>query len=131
MKKILIIEDDKILNEMYQTKLSNYFTVSVAYDGKSGIDTALKTLPDLIILDVMLPGIMNGFDVLRELKQKVPLKSTPVVVFTNLSDEEKALKESGADEIFIKSDISLSDLVYKIHALIEPSNLTGSKISSK
>lgn len=131
MKKILIIEDDKLLNEMYRIKLSIYFNVTVAYDGKTGVDIALKTNPDLIILDIMLPGTMNGFDVLRELKQKVPLKNTPVVVFTNLSDEEKTLKESGASEYFIKSDISLSDLVYKIHALIEPSNLNGSKLSSK
>lgn len=122
MKKILIIEDDQLLNEMYRTKLSNYFTVSIAFDGRSGIDKAIQILPDLIILDVMLPGTMNGFDVLRELKQKFPLKNTPVIVFTNLSDEEKALKESGADDCFVKTEVGLSDLVYKIHAIIDNHN---------
>ena len=70
MKKILIIEDDPFLSEMYATKFAQSgFEVETAFDGKSGLYKAKESLPDLILLDIVLPK-MDGFEVLKEIKKE-------------------------------------------------------------
>jgi DNA-binding response OmpR family regulator len=115
MKKILFIEDEPKLQESVQKKLtSGGFTVFQGVDGKDGIEKAIHELPDLILLDIMLPGGMNGFDVLRELKGNETTKLIPVVMLTNLDSEMETAKSMGAIDYIIKTDISLENLLKKV-----------------
>ena len=115
MKKILFIEDEPKLQESVQKKLtSGGFTVIQGVDGKDGIEKAIHELPDLILLDIMLPGGMNGFDVLRDLKGNETTKLIPVVMLTNLDSEMETAMSMGAKDYIIKTDISLENLLKKV-----------------
>ena len=72
----------------------------------------IKTVsPNVILLDIMLPGGMNGFDLLEELKRDSVLKKIPVVVLTNLDSENDVAKKIGADEYMVKSDTTIDKVV--------------------
>lgn len=119
MKKILIIEDDTFLSEMYATKLSQDFSVETALDGEQGLKKIKEAQPDLILLDIVLPK-MDGFEVLRQVKADPLLKKIPVILLTNLgqqSDLEKGLS-LGADEYIIKAHFSPSAVVAKIKKIL-------------
>ncbi len=104
MKKILVIEDDIYLLELYREVLVNAgFETDTAEDGRQGLEKAESSIPDLILLDLMIPYI-DGFEVLEKLKAKDITKNIKVVVFTNLDSEkqkEKALK-LGAEKFVVK-----------------------------
>jgi len=120
MKKILIIEDDTFLSEMYATKLSHDFLVETALDGEQGLKKIKEAQPDLILLDIVLPK-MDGYEVLRQVKADPLLKKIPVILLTNLgqqSDLEKGLS-LGADEYIIKAHFSPSAVVAKIKKILE------------
>lgn len=87
MKKILLIEDDKNLIEMYETAFElEGFEVEKALNGDEGLKVlAKKEKPDIILLDILMPG-MNGFSFLKEVKKKKTLKSIPVLLLTNLGE---------------------------------------------
>ena len=86
--KIVIIEDDAMLAEIYQTLLvAQGFTVLVAHDGRSGADLVKAELPDLVLLDLMLPQL-SGDQVLYELRTNEPTKDTKVIMLTNISETE-------------------------------------------
>jgi DNA-binding response OmpR family regulator len=116
---ILLIEDDPMLTELYKSKLElEEFKVSVAEDGKRGLEAAKSVKPDLILLDIMLPE-MNGFEVLKQLGQDAATKSVPVIVLTNLggeqADNDKRLALSlGAKEFLVKTFHLPDDIVGKI-----------------
>ncbi len=115
--KVLIIEDDKSLREMYESKLDKEgFAVSTAIDGEDGISKIKSGQPDLIMLDLMMPK-KNGFDVLEEVNKDDTLNKTPIIVLSNLGldDDINLAKSLGAREYLIKSSIMLNDLVKKIH----------------
>ena len=114
MKKLLIIEDDTATNSAYANKFSKKYEVISAVDGNEAFTKAIKEKPDLIILDIMLPGGLNGFDVLRNLKHNSATANIPVVVLTNLSEQEEAAKESGAVECLVKANTDIN----KVEALI-------------
>ena len=117
MKKILFIEDEPKLQESVRMKLtSGGFIVIQGVNGKEGIEKAIHELPDLILLDIMLPGGMNGFDVLRDLKGDETTKSIPVVMLTNLDSEMNDALSMGAKDYIIKTDISLENLLKKVEA---------------
>lgn len=124
MKKILIIEDDPFLNEMYAVKLAQSgFEVETAFDGKMGVIKAKETSPDLILLDIVLPK-MDGFEVLKELKKNSSsLKKIPVVLLTNLGQKDEVEKgvKLGADEYIIKAHFTPTAVVDKIRGLLEKS----------
>jgi DNA-binding response OmpR family regulator len=107
-KKILIIEDDKMISNMYQTKLRQEgFNVLVADDGSQGLDLAIKEKPDLILLDIILPQL-DGFALLEEIRLNPSLKHTPVYMLTNLGtteDKEKAEK-LGANDYLVKANLT-------------------------
>ncbi|MFA6526028.1 MAG: response regulator [Candidatus Buchananbacteria bacterium] len=117
---ILIVEDDVFLADLYKTKFSlEGFKVNAAYDGEKGLEMALKNLPDIILLDLVLPK-MGGFEVLAELKKNNKAKDIPVILLTNLSqksDVEKGLK-LGADDYLIKAHFMPSEVVEKIKKLV-------------
>lgn len=120
MKKILIIEDDTFLSEMYANKLSqSNFEVEVALDGQQGLEKIKEAKPDLILLDIVLPKI-DGFEILRQVKADPKLKKIPIVLLTNLgqqSDLEKGLS-LGADEYIIKAHFSPTAVVTKIKKIL-------------
>lgn len=110
MKKILVIEDDLATNQAYSNKFSKTFEVVVATDGKDAFTKAIQQKPNLIILDIMLPGGLNGFDVLRNLKHNSLTANIPVIVLTNLSEQEEAAKEAGAVECLVKANTDIDKI---------------------
>ncbi|MEI6880984.1 MAG: response regulator [Bacteroidota bacterium] len=119
--KILIVEDDDFLRSLAVTKLEKEsFTVFMAPNGQDGLAIAQKELPDLIILDLMLP-IMSGFDVLAQLKAADTTKGTKVIVFSNLGEESDIKKclDMGANDYLVKANFTLDELVDKIKTLLQ------------
>jgi len=114
MKKILFIEDDFLTNKAYRDKFSKEYEVSVAINGIDGVNTAVRTKPNLIVLDIMLGGDMNGFDVLRELKLRPESAGIPVIMLTNLEAQEESAKAAGAVELVVKANTSLEIIAEKI-----------------
>lgn len=116
MKKILLIEDELALLKIYSNKLKlNGFDVSVATTGEEGLHKAATEKPDLILLDLMLPGV-DGFEVLADLKKKKDTQSIPVIILSNLgqqADIERG-KKLGALDYLVKANLSLINLVEKI-----------------
>lgn len=119
--KILIVEDDDFLRSLAVTKLEKEsFTVFTAPNGQDGLAIAQKEIPDLIILDLMLP-IMSGFDVLAQLKATETTKGTKVIVFSNLGEESDIKKclDMGANDYLVKANFTLDELVEKIKTLLQ------------
>jgi len=116
MSKILLIEDESALQKTLGDSLTkDGYKVLKALDGDIGLQLANSELPDLIILDIILPKI-NGFEVLRDLKSKDKTKGIPVIVLTNLEsmeDIEKAL-EGGASTYLVKSNYTLGEILQRI-----------------
>lgn len=119
--KILLIEDDSFLVEMYTAKLElENFEVMAAEDGKKGLDLAKKEKPDIILLDILMPK-MDGFVVLDHLKKEDATKNIPVVLLTNLGQKEDVKKgfEKGAVGYLIKAHFMPSEVVDKIKEILE------------
>lgn len=113
---ILLIEDDTFLAGMYVTKLTmEHFHVELATDGASGLAKAESGHPDLILLDILLPK-MNGFDVLRRIKEHPELRSVPVILLTNLGQKSDVVQglDLGAADYLIKAHFMPSEVVDKI-----------------
>ena len=114
--KILLVEDDSFLLGMYATKFEmEGFKVIMAEDGEKAVRLALKELPDIILLDIILPKV-NGFEVLRQLKATPATANIPVLLLTNLSQKdeiEQGLK-MGAEDYLIKAHFMPSEVVDKI-----------------
>lgn len=121
MPKILIIEDDQFLRLALEKKLKKEgFEVIVANDGEEGLAKLITELPDLVLLDIILPK-KTGFNFLEDFRKDPNLKAIPVFVISQLGqpeDVEKGLK-LGAIEYFVKAKISLDDLVNKIKKFFE------------
>jgi len=102
--KVLIIEDDLDIANVYSLKFEKEgFSVYVAADGQEGINKTLAWLPDLILLDIILPK-KDGFAVLEAIKKNEATKNIPVIMWTNLSNTEEArkAKELGAADYLVK-----------------------------
>lgn len=92
--KVLIIDDEKDLLETMKFRLeAGGYDVVTAEDGQTGIEMAIKEHPDLIILDVMMPG-MDGFDTLKKLKDEMETKGIPAIIFSCGAEEEVWAKRS-------------------------------------
>lgn len=121
-KKILIVEDDENLVEMYKEKLKlEGFSVKVALDGKKAL-AKISQKPDLILLDILMPGL-NGFEVLKRIKANRELDEIPVIVLTNVGsesfDSDKNLAISlGAVDYMIKSHNTPQDVVNRVNAIL-------------
>lgn len=104
--KIAVVEDEEALQRVMVEwlKLSGFSAFGIT-TGDEAVEIIPKTLPDLILLDIILPGI-NGFEVMRELKQNPATAKIPVIVLTNLADEneKKQALEQGAREYLVKAD---------------------------
>jgi len=120
MKKILIIEDDPFLSEMYVAKFSeNNFQVEVAIDGKDGLAKIKEFIPDLILLDIVLPK-MDGFEILKKIKSDPKLKNIPIVLLTNLGQKNEIEKgmSLGANEYIIKAHFTPTAVVAKVKEIL-------------
>lgn len=117
MAKILLVEDDTDLQTIYSSRLeADGHTVLTASDGEAGLATALKELPDLIILDAMMPKI-DGFDVLDMLRQTPQTEHTCIIMMTALGQEDyrKRGEALGVNRYFVKSQVSLDDLAAAVN----------------
>ena len=111
--KILLIEDEEMLANMYEVKFSNEgFDIEKALDGESGLEKAKNILPDFILLDIIMPK-MDGFAVLKALKEDVKTKNIPVMLLTNLGQEEDIERgnELGIVGYLVKANITPSEVV--------------------
>jgi CheY-like chemotaxis protein len=116
LKKLLIIEDEEYLSEMYKICFeSSGYEIVIAENGEDGLQLAKKERPDLILLDIMLPK-MNGYQVLEELRRNPETKDLKVFFLSNLGQNSEIRKgiEVGADGYFIKSNLTPSQLVKNI-----------------
>ena len=119
--KIVIIEDEQMLAEMYATKLEmEKFQVLKAFDGKVGLELVRKEKPDLVLLDIILPKL-DGFLVLKEIKKDPVLKNIPVLLLTNLGQESDVKKgqKLGANGYFVKANHSPADIVNKVKEFLK------------
>lgn len=119
-KTILFIEDDKFLRELVVQKLikEGYETLE-AVDGEEGLKKIKEEKPDLILLDLILPGI-DGFEVLSKMKEESVLASIPVIILSNLGqkeDVEKGLK-MGAVDYLIKAHFTPGEIIEKIKKIL-------------
>ena len=120
MKKIMIVEDDLALREIYSIRLTaEGYTIVVAGDGEEALAVAAQEKPDLILSDVMMPKI-SGFDMLDILRATPELKDIKVVMMTALSSpEQRARGEAlGADRYLVKSQVGIEDVVNVIHEVL-------------
>lgn len=116
MKKILLIEDEKILVDIYKDKFEQAgFEVVLAFDVQEGLLKAKKEKPDLILLDILLPR-ENGIFFLQEFKNNQEISSIPVVAFSNYDDPEakKQAVKLGVKDYLIKTNYTPAELVEKI-----------------
>lgn len=118
--KILIVEDDRYISKMYQLKLSlEGYEVQVAENGREGVDKVKEMMPDVILLDILMPEL-DGFEVLKIVKSDTATKSIPVLIMSNLGQEdhiEKGMK-MGAAGYIVKSQYTPSKVVEKIKETI-------------
>jgi len=119
--KILIVEDDIMLNKIYQTKLSLLgYQALAAYDGEEGLAMMKAHQPHLVLLDLMLPK-KNGFEVLEAAKQGMATSHIPVIILSNLGQESDIRKgvELGAADFLVKSNVKLEAVVDKIGIVLQ------------
>ena len=118
---ILIVEDDKFLRELIVQKLSKEgFNASEAIDGEEGIKKIKEEKPQLVLLDLILPGI-DGFEVLSRMREDPTVSSTPVIILSNLGqkeDVEKGLK-LGAVDYLIKAHFTPGEIIEKIRNILK------------
>jgi len=120
-KTILIIEDDKFLRELIAQKLTKEgYKMSEAVDGEEGIKKVKEEKPDLVLLDLILPGI-DGFEVLSKMKDDPSLSQIPVIILSNLGqkdDVERGLK-LGAVDYLIKAHFTPGEIIEKIKNVLK------------
>lgn len=127
-KKILLVEDEDFIRDLYVRQLTKAgFNVQAAPDGTSGLNTLLSTTFDLVLLDIMLPG-MNGLQILREYKAKNPISKTIVILLTNLG-QEAVIKEGfelGAQAYIIKASYTPDQVVSEVKNALAGQVTSGS-----
>ena len=115
--KILFVDDDNFLRKVYEAELKEKnFDVVLAKDGDEGLEKAQLEDPDLIILDMIMPK-KSGFEVLTELQRNQKTRNIPVIILSNLGQEDDKKKgiDLGAVDYLIKDNITLGILVEKIN----------------
>lgn len=118
-KRVLVVDDTGAVQVLIRRWLTNEgYEIDLASDGREALERAASTPPDLILLDVMMPGI-NGYAVCRQLRENEQTKNTPVIIITALPtalDSEEG-KLSGANEVMIKP-LNPEDLIRRVRAYL-------------
>lgn len=120
-KRILIVDDDPFILDMYVLKLKEGdYQIDTAANGKDALKKVNETKPDLLLLDVVLPG-MDGFEVLAELKKNPPEHPLKIILLTNLGQKEDVTRgmSLGADDYIIKAHFTPSEVVHKVEHLLQ------------
>ncbi len=120
MTKIMLVEDDKSLREIYGVRLlAEGYDIVSAGDGEEALAMAIKDRPDLIVSDVMMPKI-SGFDMLDILRSTTETKDIKVIMMTALSSDEqrKRGEQLGADMYLVKSQVGIEDVVKAVHQVL-------------
>ena len=132
MEHILIVEDEVDIASLISFNLERAgYTVDMVHDGREGLEKILKDQPDLVILDLMLPG-MDGFQILKELQRDTRTHSIPVLMLTAKSQTEDRIKglESGVDD-YLTKPFSPKELILRVQAIMKRNRATpGSVIFS-
>lgn len=116
MTKIAIIEDDQVINQMYRMKFeATGFNVATAGDGEAGVALVERFKPDIILLDLQMP-IMDGSAALEHIRKSPITKTTPVIILTNLGQEEapKNLRDLGIHSYIVKAELTPSQVVSRV-----------------
>ena len=132
MAKIMLVEDDKSLREIYRIRLvAEGYEVVSAGDGEEALALAVKSRPDLVISDVMMPKI-SGFDMLDILRSTPETKDIKVIMMTALSsDDQRQRGESlGADKYLVKSQVGIEDVINAVHEVLNDKDTTAEESSS-
>ncbi|MGH7196301.1 MAG: response regulator transcription factor [Candidatus Saccharimonadales bacterium] len=120
MTKIMLVEDDKSLREIYGVRLlAEGYDIVSAGDGEEALAIAIKERPALIITDVMMPKI-SGFDMLDILRSTTETRTIKVIVMTALSSEDQRMRgeQMGADRYLVKSQVGIEDVVRVVHEVL-------------
>lgn len=120
MTKIAIIEDDSVISQMYRMKFeADGFTVEVAGNGQDGVGLVKEFQPDLILLDMQMP-VMNGDEALAAIRAEDWGKTVPVIVLTNLGEEEapKTLRALGIHSYIVKADLTPRQVAERVKAAL-------------
>ncbi|MDD5110592.1 MAG: response regulator [Patescibacteria group bacterium] len=115
-KKILIVEDEPNLLELYRLALErDGFEVFTASNGEAGLMLVRGNAPDLVLLDILMPKV-DGYEMLKRLKEDAKAKNIPVVIFSNLSQKEEIEKglKLGAQDFIIKTSVTPREMVEKV-----------------
>ena len=115
-RKILVVEDDKFLRELFVRKMFNEgFDVDSAIDAEQAFDVLKKKKPEIILLDLILPGV-DGFEILGQIKKDDDLKEIPVMVISNLGQKEDIDRamELGAVDFLIKANYTLDEIITRV-----------------
>ena len=123
-KKVLIIDDEKGFCNVLRMnlQLTQKFEATTAYDGKEGIRLAKKIKPDVILLDIMMPG-MDGFKVLKALKSNSNTMPIPVIMLTAIGETEAKIKAGEMySEYYITKPVKSQDLILKIETVLNLRN---------
>jgi CheY-like chemotaxis protein len=126
MAKILLVEDDKSLREIYGVRLlAEGYDIVSAGDGEEALAMAIKERPQLIVSDVMMPKI-SGFDMLDILRSTTETKDIKVIMMTALSSEDQRQRgeQLGADRYLVKSQVGIEDVVRTVHEVLADAPMT-------
>lgn len=120
MSKVMLVEDDNSLREIYSIRLTaEGYTIVSAGDGEEALAVAVRERPDLIVSDVMMPKI-SGFDMLDILRSTPETKDIKVIMMTALSSEDQRERgeQLGADRYLVKSQVGIEDVVNAVHEVL-------------
>lgn len=129
MTKILLVEDDKSLREIYGVRLlAEGYDIVSAGDGEEALAMAIKEKPTLIISDVMMPKI-SGFDMLDILRSTTETRDIKVIMMTALSSDDQRTRgeQLGADRYLVKSQVGIEDVVHTVHEVLDDAPAPGSE----
>lgn len=119
-KYIIVAEDDKYYANLFKIKLlKEGYDVFIANDGEKALKASRERRPDLLLLDLVMP-VKDGFEVLKEIRTDPTLKDLKVIVLSNLGqqEDEKRAEELGVSDYFVKTDISLAEMVNQVKKYI-------------
>lgn len=120
MKKVLVVEDDKFLANAYKAGFEGEgFEVELAYDGEEALQMAEKIKPDVMLLDILIPKV-DGFSVLQQLKLNKELEKIPVIIASNLGQQQDIDRgmQLGATDYIVKSESSVTEILNKIKKIL-------------
>jgi DNA-binding response OmpR family regulator len=118
--KVALIEDDMAIVQMYRMKFETEgYEVQTAPDGQSGLDLIVSFEPNVVLLDLMMPG-MNGLDMLHKLRSQPGGREVKVIVLTNMGDTETATRvyKMAADDYIVKAEMTPKQVAERVKALL-------------